>query len=90
MGNLFQDLRYAVRQLRKNLAFIVLWGGAVGVVLALAASRVLEGFLFGVQGFDVITYVSVILVLLATATAAAYVPARRVAGVDPMVALRNE
>jgi putative ABC transport system permease protein len=74
---------------RESLRY-VLAGVAIGVALAWAASRSLESFLFGVPGFDPITYGVLIAVLVVAAIGAAYVPARRATKVDPMVALRCE
>ncbi len=65
-------------------------GLAVGIPAALAASRVLTGFLFGVSATDATTFVAIPLLLLAVASIASYLPARRATRVDPMVALRNE
>jgi len=66
----------------------------LGVVLGLAGgaavSRVLGSLLFGLSPFDPIAYVSVSLFLIAVSLAAGYLPARRGAMVDPMVALRHE
>lgn len=62
----------------------------VGTVLALAASRLLRGFLFGVTPVDPTTYLGVMLVFGVVATIACYLPARRVSRVDPLIALRTE
>ena len=62
----------------------------VGVIAARALSRLMSAMLFEVSPADPRTYVAVTAVLLATALIAAYVPARRAAAVDPMVALRSE
>jgi ABC-type antimicrobial peptide transport system permease subunit len=68
----------------------VLAGVAIGAVLAVIAARSLESFLFGVQGFDPLTYALLMALLIVAALGAAYVPARRAMKVDPMVALRCE
>ena len=65
-------------------------GLGLGVVGALAASRLLASILFGVKATGPPTYVAVAVVLLATAAVASYLPARRAMRVDPMVALREE
>jgi predicted permease len=66
----------------------------VGVVLGLlgciAATRVLSTFLFGITATDPLTLGGVALLLVAAASAASYIPARRAAAVDPAVALRME
>jgi putative ABC transport system permease protein len=65
-------------------------GLGVGLVAAFAATRALSGMLFGVRPNDSVTYVAVAAVLLLVALAASWVPARRAARVDPIVALRCE
>ncbi|HSW50699.1 MAG TPA: ABC transporter permease [Bryobacteraceae bacterium] len=66
-------------------------GGLVaGILLAVAGTRVLGGFLYGVKPADPVTYVSVAVLLLGTTLIASYVPARRAARVDPTRVLRYE
>lgn len=65
-------------------------GLTIGVLLAVAATRVLRSFLYGVTPADPVTFATVSLILLATALIACYVPARRATRVDPMAALRYE
>lgn len=65
-------------------------GACVGVAGALALSRLLATVLFGVKPTDPATYAVVAAVLLASAAAASYFPARRAFRVDPIVALREE
>jgi putative ABC transport system permease protein len=66
----------------------VLTGLAIGAVGALILTRVMTTLLFGVEPTDVMTFLSVALVLVAVAVIACLVPARRAASVDPLVALR--
>jgi putative ABC transport system permease protein len=68
----------------------VLAGVALGAAGALAGGRVLRSLLFGVGAADPLTYALVTGFLLAVALTASYLPARRAARADPMVALRNE
>lgn len=68
----------------------VLAGAAVGLAGSFSAVRLVEAQLFGVPPHDPIAFGSAILVLLAAAFAAAYLPARRASRIDPMVALRCE
>ena len=65
-------------------------GCAAGLIGSLALSRLLHSFLFEVSALDPLTFCAVPLLMLIVALAAAWVPARRAAAVDPMVALRGE
>lgn len=66
-------------------------GGCVaGLLGAVALSRLLHSFLFEVSVIDPMTYCAVPLLMLVVALAAAWIPARRAAAVDPMVALRGD
>lgn len=65
-------------------------GLMVGIAGALAGARVLSSMLYGVHSTDAATFGAVSLVLAAVALLACYLPARRAARVDPLVALRHE
>ncbi len=65
-------------------------GAVVGLAGALAATRVLRTFLFDLTSSDPVTYVAIVVVLGGAAIAASWIPARRAARVDPVVALRAE
>jgi ABC-type antimicrobial peptide transport system permease subunit len=65
-------------------------GIALGLVVALALTRVMSAFLFGVGPTDPMTYVAVSATLAAVALLATYLPARRASRVDPLVALRAD
>ncbi|HEU5451898.1 MAG TPA: ABC transporter permease [Terriglobales bacterium] len=69
---------------------LALLGLAIGIAGALAASRLLRSVLFGVSPADPLTFVIVPLVLIVVAFLASYLPARRAARIDPVVALRAE
>ena len=65
-------------------------GVAIGVGLAGVGSSLLESLLFGVRGLDPVTFAGAGLLFALVAVSASYLPARRAARVDPVVALRNE
>ena len=69
---------------------LVIVGTVMGLVASLALVRLLRDLLFGVETFDLTTLMAVPVVLGLTAVVAAYLPARRVARLSPMTALRVE
>jgi predicted permease len=69
---------------------IALVGIAIGVIAALALTRLMAHLLHGVSPTDPLTFVAVASGLAAVALAACYLPARRATRVEPMVALRHE
>jgi putative ABC transport system permease protein len=65
-------------------------GVVVGVIGALAATRLATSMLYGVAPRDPLTFVGVVTLLVLIALGAAWLPARRATRVDPMIALRSE
>jgi putative ABC transport system permease protein len=80
-----------VLRLMLGQALLLTIGGMmIGLVAAVSVSRFLRSMLFEITPADPVTYVAVVALLAAAAIAAAWLPARRAAKVDPIVALRYE
>jgi putative ABC transport system permease protein len=84
------DPRQIVWYLVRRGLRVVIAGALVGVGMALWLTRYLSGYLSGASPTDLTVYLVVPVALVAVAGAAIYVPARKAAGVDPMVVLRYE
>jgi ABC-type antimicrobial peptide transport system permease subunit len=65
-------------------------GLTAGGILAWFAVKFASGYIYGVQAHDGLTFAAVVLVLAAASLVAAWLPARRAASVDPILALRSE
>lgn len=75
--------------LRQGLELTVA-GGILGLLAAIALTRVMASLLFGISTTDLVTFSAVPIMLIGTAMIASYIPARRATRVDPVVALRDE
>jgi predicted permease len=68
---------------------VALVGIAIGLAGAVVVARGMENLLFGIASFDLVTFATVCVVLLAVSAVGSYVPARRAARIDPAVSLRE-
>jgi predicted permease len=82
--------RDVLRMVLGDGARITMVGAAIGLVAALALTRLMASMLFGVRPTDPVTFAAVAVLLCGIALFACYLPARRAAKIDPMVALRYE
>ena len=75
--------------LRQSLALVAI-GFLIGVPLAMAVIRLGSSMLFGLEPGDPATIAATLVILTLTTLVAAYVPARRAAGIDPLTTLRDD
>ncbi len=91
-------VRMALGALQRHLVFLVLRQGAVplcfgiglGLLGAVGIARVIAGLLYNVSPYDPLTLIGTAGILLAIGLASLWLPARRAARIDPMIALRSE
>ena len=91
-------IRMALGATRRGISSLVvrqamaltLAGVGVGLLGAFALTRLMSSLLFGVRATDLLTFAAVAVLLAGVALAASYIPARRAAGVDPLILLRNQ
>lgn len=91
-------VRIAIGAQMSDVVKLVVWQGlgltligvAVGLIGSFAVSRFLSSQLYGISAVDPLTFINVSLFLIAVSLLACYIPARRAAKVDPLIALRGE
>jgi len=79
-----------LRLVLRHAASLAIGGVALGLVIALALARVLRSLVYNVSPLDPVTFISVMMMVIAIALFACYLPARRAAKASPMIALRTE
>src|SRR5439155_15745844 len=84
------ERRLILTMVMREVALLVAAGTAIGVPMAIAATRLVASALFGISPTDPATLATATVIMLAVAAGAGYLPARRASRVDPMVALRYE
>lgn len=84
------DRRGVVNMVLRSALTVVGIGAAVGIAVSLGLGQLVESFLFGVGGFDLLAVLIAPMLLALVAGLASYLPARRASRVDPVRALRSE
>jgi predicted permease len=79
-----------VRMVLREVVALAAAGLAIGAITALASSRFVASFLYGIEHNDARALLGAVAILLGSAVLAGYVPARRASRVDPMIAVRHE
>jgi macrolide transport system ATP-binding/permease protein len=79
-----------IRMVLREVSFLAAAGVVVGLAAALATSKFVESFLYGIKRNDPLSLSAAVLILLGAAFLGAYAPAHRASRIDPMVALRHE
>jgi ABC-type antimicrobial peptide transport system permease subunit len=77
-------------QVMREIAILVADGIAIGLPAALAGARLVGKLLYGLSGTDPLSLAAAAGVMIAAGLLAGYLPARRAARIDPLVALRYE
>jgi len=79
-----------VRMVLREVFLLAAVGLAIGVATALATSKFVASFLYGMKPNDPLAFLAAVAILLVAAILGGYAPARRASRIDPMVALRHE
>jgi putative ABC transport system permease protein len=82
--------RHVLASILRETLMLILFGVGIGLPMMFCVARVIQSMLFGIKSYDPEALGISGLALCAVSLAAAYIPARRAASVDPMVALRDE
>jgi ABC-type antimicrobial peptide transport system permease subunit len=81
---------HVMRLVMREVTLLVVLGVLIGMTAAVATTRFVSTLLFGLEPTDPLTLTLATLLMIGVAALAGYLPARRAARVDPMIALRHE
>jgi ABC-type antimicrobial peptide transport system permease subunit len=84
------QMRHIMQLILKHGVVLVALGVVIGLVAAVVLTRLMSHLLYGVTATDPVTFAAIGLLLTVVALVACYLPARRAAQVDPIIALRSE
>jgi len=84
------ERRAVVWMVLREVCVLAAVGLAISVPTALATSKLVESFLFGMKPNDPLSLSLAVAILLSAALLAGYMPARKASRIDPMIALRHE
>jgi ABC-type antimicrobial peptide transport system permease subunit len=79
-----------IRMVLGEVAMLILIGAVIGAAAAFGATRLVKSFLFGLTASDPVSFIGAAVLLALVGALASYLPARRAAKIDPMIALRYE
>ena len=84
------DRGMITKMILRETGWLTLFGVSIGLAMAYSVARYVQSMLYGVAAQDITTFAAAAAIMIAVATVAGYLPARRAARVDPLVALRHE
>jgi ABC-type antimicrobial peptide transport system permease subunit len=84
------QVRHILQLVLKHGVVLVALGVGLGIVAAILVTRLMSHLLYGVTATDPLTFSAIALLLTFIALVACYLPARRAAHIDPVIALRSE
>jgi FtsX-like permease family len=84
------DRGMITKMILRETGWLVFFGVSIGLAVAYGVSRYVQSMLYGVAAQDFTTFAGAVSIIIAVAAVAGYLPARRAARIDPVVALRHD